>query len=128
MIPNRILVPARLRRPPATGWSWQDRRFVRVAIELRPRFGSSRPVSTTPGLRPSSLLPGWCARTVGELRRGSASRFRSGKESIAQSTVPSSRAPEKGAMAYPSPTRPVPLALVSTRSRSMSGIAFLFFS
>jgi hypothetical protein len=23
-----ILVPARLRRPPATGWSWMDRRFV----------------------------------------------------------------------------------------------------
>jgi hypothetical protein len=29
MIPKRILVPARLRRPPATGWSWLDRRFVR---------------------------------------------------------------------------------------------------
>jgi hypothetical protein len=24
-----ILVPTRLRRPPATGWSWMDRRFVR---------------------------------------------------------------------------------------------------
>jgi hypothetical protein len=24
-----ILVPARLRRPPTTGWSWMDRRFVR---------------------------------------------------------------------------------------------------
>lgn len=24
-----ILVPARLRRPPKTGWSWTDRRFVR---------------------------------------------------------------------------------------------------
>ena len=24
-----ILVAARLRRPPATGWSWMDRRFVR---------------------------------------------------------------------------------------------------
>src|SRR5271167_4919324 len=23
-----ILVPTRLRRPPATGWSWMDRRFV----------------------------------------------------------------------------------------------------
>ena len=23
-----ILVPARLRRPPATGWSWMDRRFL----------------------------------------------------------------------------------------------------
>jgi hypothetical protein len=26
---KRILVPARLRRPPTTGWSWVDRRFVR---------------------------------------------------------------------------------------------------
>jgi len=29
MIPKPILVPVRLRRPPATGWSWVDRRFVR---------------------------------------------------------------------------------------------------
>jgi hypothetical protein len=29
MIPKRILVPQRLRRPPATGWSWLDRRFLR---------------------------------------------------------------------------------------------------
>ena len=29
MIPKRILVPARLRHPPDTGWSWVDRRFVR---------------------------------------------------------------------------------------------------
>jgi hypothetical protein len=29
MIQKRILVPARLRRPPETGWSWVDRRFVR---------------------------------------------------------------------------------------------------
>jgi hypothetical protein len=29
MIQKRILVPARLRRPPATGWSWIDRGFVR---------------------------------------------------------------------------------------------------
>jgi hypothetical protein len=29
MIQKRILVPARLRRPPATGWSWVDRRFMR---------------------------------------------------------------------------------------------------
>lgn len=29
MIPKRILVPTRLRRPPPTGWSWVDRRFVR---------------------------------------------------------------------------------------------------
>ena len=33
MIPKRILVPARLRRPPATGWSWVDRRFVREHAE-----------------------------------------------------------------------------------------------
>ena len=29
MIPKRILIPARLRRPPATGWSWVDRGFMR---------------------------------------------------------------------------------------------------
>jgi hypothetical protein len=29
MTPKLILVRARLRRPPATGWSWVDRRFVR---------------------------------------------------------------------------------------------------
>lgn len=29
MIPKHILIPARLRRPPATGWSWVDRRFLR---------------------------------------------------------------------------------------------------
>jgi hypothetical protein len=29
MIPKRILVPQRLRRPPANGWSWVDRRFLR---------------------------------------------------------------------------------------------------
>jgi hypothetical protein len=29
MIQKRILVPTRLRRPPTTGWSWVDRRFVR---------------------------------------------------------------------------------------------------
>ena len=29
MPPKPILVPARLRHPPATGWSWVDRRFVR---------------------------------------------------------------------------------------------------
>jgi hypothetical protein len=29
MIPKRILVPQRLRRPPSTGWSWLDRRFLR---------------------------------------------------------------------------------------------------
>ena len=29
MIRKRILVPDRLRHPPATGWSWVDRRFLR---------------------------------------------------------------------------------------------------
>jgi len=29
MIPKRLLVADRLRRPPATGWSWLDRRFLR---------------------------------------------------------------------------------------------------
>jgi len=29
MIQKQILVPQRLRRPPATGWSWLDRRFLR---------------------------------------------------------------------------------------------------
>ena len=29
MIQKRILVPQRLRRPPTTGWSWLDRRFLR---------------------------------------------------------------------------------------------------
>jgi hypothetical protein len=29
MIQKRILVPQRLRRPPATGWFWIDRRFLR---------------------------------------------------------------------------------------------------
>ena len=29
MIQKHVLVPQRLRRPPATGWSWLDRRFLR---------------------------------------------------------------------------------------------------
>ena len=29
MTQKRLLVPERLRRPPATGWSWVDRRFLR---------------------------------------------------------------------------------------------------
>jgi hypothetical protein len=33
MIQKRILVPQRLRRPPTTGWSWVDRRFVREHAE-----------------------------------------------------------------------------------------------
>jgi hypothetical protein len=33
MIQKRILIPARLRRPPATGWSWVDRRFVREHMD-----------------------------------------------------------------------------------------------
>jgi hypothetical protein len=33
MPPKPILVAARLRRPPATGWSWVDRRFVREHMD-----------------------------------------------------------------------------------------------
>jgi len=33
MITKRILVPNRLRRPPATGWSWTDGRFVREHMD-----------------------------------------------------------------------------------------------
>ena len=33
MITKRILVPDRLRRPPATGWSWTDGRFVREHMD-----------------------------------------------------------------------------------------------
>ena len=33
MISKRLLVPARLRRPPKSGWSWVDRRFVREHAE-----------------------------------------------------------------------------------------------
>lgn len=33
MIHKRILVPERLRRPPATGWSWVDRRFLQEHAE-----------------------------------------------------------------------------------------------
>ncbi len=29
MIPKHVLVPQRLRKPPASGWSWIDRRFLR---------------------------------------------------------------------------------------------------
>jgi hypothetical protein len=29
MIQKHILIPQRLRRPPRTGWSWVDRRFLR---------------------------------------------------------------------------------------------------
>jgi len=34
MIHKRILVPQRLRHPPATGWSWVDRRFLREHGDL----------------------------------------------------------------------------------------------
>jgi hypothetical protein len=37
MFQKRILVPARLRRPPATGWSWVDRRFVSEHVEYLSR-------------------------------------------------------------------------------------------
>ena len=33
MITKRILVPGRLRRPPATGWSWIDGHFVREHMD-----------------------------------------------------------------------------------------------
>ena len=33
MIQKRILVPARLRHPPPTGWSWVDRGFVRQHMD-----------------------------------------------------------------------------------------------
>jgi len=33
MIEKRILAPERLRRPPRSGWSWIDRRFVREHAE-----------------------------------------------------------------------------------------------
>jgi hypothetical protein len=33
MISKRILIPARLRHPPSTGWSWVDRSFVREHAE-----------------------------------------------------------------------------------------------
>ena len=33
MITKRILVPGRLRRPPASGWSWTDGRFVREHMD-----------------------------------------------------------------------------------------------
>jgi hypothetical protein len=39
MIPKRILVPQRLRRPPATGWSWLDRRFLREHGDYLSREG-----------------------------------------------------------------------------------------
>ena len=37
MIPKRILVAPRLRKPPATGWSWLDRRFLREHGDYLPR-------------------------------------------------------------------------------------------
>jgi hypothetical protein len=33
MIQKRVLIPVRLRRPPASGWSWVDRRFVREHMD-----------------------------------------------------------------------------------------------
>jgi hypothetical protein len=32
MTEKRILIPGRFRRPPATGWSWVDRRFMREHV------------------------------------------------------------------------------------------------
>jgi hypothetical protein len=39
MIRKRLLVPERLRRPPATGWSWIDRRFFGEYAERLSRDG-----------------------------------------------------------------------------------------
>ena len=36
MVPKRVLVPDRIRRPPTTGWSWVDRRFVREHMAYLP--------------------------------------------------------------------------------------------
>lgn len=33
MIQKQVLVPGRVRRPPAAGWSWIDRRFLREHAE-----------------------------------------------------------------------------------------------
>lgn len=33
MIEKRLLIPQRLRRPPHSGWSWVDRRFLREHAE-----------------------------------------------------------------------------------------------
>jgi hypothetical protein len=33
MIPKRILIPNRIRRRPATGWSWTGGRFVREHMD-----------------------------------------------------------------------------------------------
>jgi hypothetical protein len=37
MIQKRVLVARRVRRPPSTGWSWTDRRFVREQASLLSR-------------------------------------------------------------------------------------------
>lgn len=37
MMKKHLLVPERLRRPPATGWSWIDRRFLREQGEALSR-------------------------------------------------------------------------------------------
>jgi hypothetical protein len=39
MIQKHILVAGRLRRPPATGWSWVDRRFLREHGDYLSRDG-----------------------------------------------------------------------------------------
>lgn len=44
MIKKRILVPERLRRPPATGWSWIDRRFLREHGEERDPIAQQLPL------------------------------------------------------------------------------------
>jgi hypothetical protein len=41
MIPKRVMVPDRVRRPPPTGWSWVDRRFVREHLAYLSREATS---------------------------------------------------------------------------------------
>jgi len=42
MIHKQVLVPDRVRRPPRTGWSWIDRRFLR---ERAPRLRSDASIA-----------------------------------------------------------------------------------
>ena len=66
-----ILVPTRLRRPPQTGWSWVDRRFLRdhaAHIYARRRALVFRPLPPWPtsmgcrSMATAQCLP-WCGST-----------------------------------------------------------------
>ena len=63
MVTKRILVPTRLRRPPATGWSWVDRRLVPRHAERLARWwdGSDEQAAGPVALAPAS---GAAARSV----------------------------------------------------------------